>query len=100
MQPDEAYYQTAGTYYPPEAYAAYAAVYPGWDYTQAGYVQSEQQVVTGNITPPLCDLTVWGETDGKKEKSPKLEIQGNKETMNLPGPLLTAIQSNEYFKGL
>jgi hypothetical protein len=36
----------------------------------------------------------------KTEKSPKLEIQGNHENMNLTGPVHIAILSSDYFKSL
>jgi hypothetical protein len=36
----------------------------------------------------------------KKERSPKLEVWGNAETMNLPEMVLVNIQASEYFKSL
>lgn len=43
----------------------------------------------------------FGETEYlKTEKSPKIEVQGNKDNMNLIGPVLIAILSSDYFKSL
>jgi pre-mRNA-splicing factor 38B len=36
----------------------------------------------------------------KQAKSPKLVVQGNVDSMNLPAPMVIAINSSDYFKGL
>lgn len=48
---------------------------------------------------PVADV-LDDDNDPRKQKSPKLAIQGSGETMNLPPQLLVAIQSSDYFKKL
>lgn len=50
---------------------------------------------------PVADAALLDDdNDPRKQKSPKLAIQGSAETMNLPPQLLVAIQSSDYFKKL
>lgn len=80
--------------YPPAYPQTYPPAYP-LDQAQTMHpgVPAVQPVPSGSEEGDVSN-------DPKKQKSPKLEIQGNASTMNLPQNLLVAIQSGEYFKSL
>lgn len=74
----------------------------GADYSQWGYSVYPQTMPVPAMAAQGGVEDVYGHdsNDPKKQKSPKLEIQGNAESMNLSKQLLVAIQSSEFFKSL